>query len=77
MVEFDTFSYGWIVNDIIELLNLFIFLVMVMVFVEFLQEGSGCGSESLEENFNLKEDVEFFCIGVGSTPCIETFFKGE
>ena len=54
MAEFDTFSYGWIVNDSIELFNFFVFLVVVMVFVNFPQEGSGGGSDSLEENFPWK-----------------------
>ena len=48
-----------------------------MVFVKFLQEGSGGGSDSLEDNFNLKEGVDFFSIEVRYTPCITDFSKGE
>ena len=50
---------------------------MVMVLVKFPQEGSGGGYESLEENFTLKEDVEFFSIKVGCTHCTKKFSKGE
>ena len=62
MVEFYTFSYRWIVNGSVKLLNFFVFLVLVMVFVKFPQEGSGGGSDSLEENFTLKEYVDFSII---------------
>ena len=50
---------------------------MIMVFVKFLQEGSGGGSDSLEENFTLKEYEEFFIIEVGFKPCISDFSRGE
>ena len=50
---------------------------MVMVLVKFPQEGSGGGSENLEDDFTLKEDVDFFCIELGCTPCIANFSKGE
>ena len=59
MVEFYMFSYGYIVNDSIEWLKLFIFLAIVLVFVKFPQEGNGSVSDSLEENFTLKEYVDF------------------
>ena len=62
MAEFYTFRYGWIFNESIELLKFFIFLVMVMVFVNFPQEGSGGGYDSLEEMFTLKEDVQFLAL---------------
>ena len=48
-----------------------------MVLVRFPQEGSGGGFDSLEENFNLKEDVDVFSIEVDSKPCIEKFCEGE
>ena len=38
------------------------FLVLVMAFVKFLQEGSRGGSESLEENVILEEDVYFLAL---------------
>ena len=53
------------------------FLVLVIVFVKFPQEGSGVGSYYLEENFTLEEYVEFFSIEVFRTPCVGFFSKGE
>ena len=50
---------------------------MVMVFVKFIQEGSGGGSDSLEEKFTLKEYVDSFSIEVGCTPCIANLLKGD
>ena len=38
------------------------FLVLVVVFVKFPQECSGGGSQSLEHNFTLEEDVDFFAL---------------
>ena len=52
------------------------FLVLVMVLVNFSQEGSGGGSDSLEEIFTLEEDVYFFRIEVVCTPCVVKFSKG-
>ena len=49
---------------------------MVVVFVKFPQEGSGGGSDSLEENFTLKEDVDFLSIEVVCTPFIVKFSMG-
>ena len=48
---------------------------MVTVFVKFPQEGSGGGSDFLEEKFTLEEDVDFFSIRVVCTPCIAEFSK--
>ena len=37
-------------------------LVLVMVFVKFPQEGSGGGSDSLEYNSTLEEEVDFLAL---------------
>ena len=52
-------------------------LVLVMVFVKFPKEVSGGISDSLGEIFILEEDVDFFCIEVGCTPCVVNFYKRE
>ena len=53
------------------------FLVLVIVFVKFPQEGSGVGSYYLEENFALEEYVEFFSIEVSCTYYVAKFSKEE
>ena len=53
------------------------FLVLVMVFVKFPHEGSGGGSDSMEDNFTLEEDVDFVRIEVCYTPWVANFSEGE
>ena len=57
-------------------MNFFVLFVLVVVFVKFTQEGIRGRYDSLEENFTLEEDVEFFSIEVGCTSYI-LFFKGR
>ena len=52
------------------------FLVLVMVFVKFIKEGSGGGSNSLGGGFTLEEVVDFFSIELDCTPCVANFSKG-
>ena len=44
-----------------------------MVFVKVTQEGSGGGYDSLEENFNLKEDVVFLALKYAVHPASKSF----
>ena len=47
-----------------------------MVFVKVTQEGSGGGYDSLEENFNLKEDVVFLALKYAVHPASKSFPRG-
>ena len=51
------------------------FLVLVVVFVKFPKECSGGGSESLEENFILEEEVDFLSLKYDVHPASQSFPK--